>query len=326
MNHKWSMSVGISRKSEIKPESEIDQGKMHGCNREQPLCIVHRQHCSSQSHSLAVCQVLSKWFARGEDHKVPSKAKWSIHQLAHEFVRGLPPIDVGILVHAVWKDMGAGGTSVLIKPEIIQPYLLQRAIKHCEHVLRSSSLKRHAALADNNQTVFVHQYINKKKKEELQYIKIHIALTSLTQKTNTTNQEDQILTTQTIVSDTASKTRVGRYWDMHFDHNFRLDCNIQYKLTVSTTGLKSTMMAELVMRPSSKECCENIETSCFGSLCSQLSVFLGQFVGLAVGVGVLNGEIPRYGCCVQRSGSGIANSHRLQGLPCHKSQPNWILS
>ncbi|KAJ8082525.1 hypothetical protein PM082_008380 [Marasmius tenuissimus] len=45
-------------------------------------------------------RALSDWFAGGDDRKVtfiqvPSKAKWSIHQLAHEFVRGLPPIGVG---------------------------------------------------------------------------------------------------------------------------------------------------------------------------------------------------------------------------------------
>ncbi|KAJ8080887.1 hypothetical protein PM082_017722 [Marasmius tenuissimus] len=55
---------------------------------------------SGQSHSLAVCRALSDWFAGGDDRKVtfiqvPSKAKWSIHQLAHESVRGLPPIGVG---------------------------------------------------------------------------------------------------------------------------------------------------------------------------------------------------------------------------------------
>ncbi|KAK1234806.1 hypothetical protein PQX77_001983, partial [Marasmius sp. AFHP31] len=52
---------------------------------------------SGQAHSLAVCKVLNEWLHDEEDQEikfveVPSSAKWSVHHLAHLFVRGLSPV------------------------------------------------------------------------------------------------------------------------------------------------------------------------------------------------------------------------------------------
>ena len=55
---------------------------------------------AGQAHSLAVCAALEEWLSAKEGRsitfvKVPSRLEWNIHQEAHAFATGLPPVAAG---------------------------------------------------------------------------------------------------------------------------------------------------------------------------------------------------------------------------------------
>ncbi|KAJ2911570.1 hypothetical protein MD484_g8847, partial [Candolleomyces efflorescens] len=55
---------------------------------------------SGQTHSLAVCKALARWFQISEDHTLifaesPSKLKWGLQHAAHNHARSLPPVSSG---------------------------------------------------------------------------------------------------------------------------------------------------------------------------------------------------------------------------------------